>query len=86
MSLLSPLENAIIQSDSLLAMRISDAAKALSIGRTTIYKLIGDGTLQTITVGRRRLILTRSIQELCGQPQSTQHASEVASSLVGRPH
>lgn len=48
---------------------IRGAAAALSIGRTTIYKLIADGTLQTITVGRRRLILTRSIQELCDQPQ-----------------
>lgn len=86
MSLLLPLENAIIQSDSLLAMRISDAARALSIGRTTVYKLIGDGTLQTITVGRRRLILTRSIQELCDQPQSKPHAAKVANSSVGYPH
>lgn len=50
-------------------LSIKDARKALGLGRTTIYKLIGDGTLQTITVGRRRLILTRSIQDLCDQPQ-----------------
>lgn len=72
--------------ESSLAIRISDAAKTLSIGRTTIYKLIDDGTLQTIKVGRRRLILTRSIQELCDQPQSKPHAGEVANSSVGRPH
>lgn len=51
-----------------LAIRITDAAKALSIGRTTVYQLINDGTLQTIKVGRRRLILTRSVHQLCSLP------------------
>ncbi len=86
MPLLSPLGNTTIQSDSLLAMRITDAAKALSIGRTTIYKLIGDGTLKTITVGRRRLILTRSIQELCSLPQSSSQAAEEPGTTGKRPH
>ncbi len=72
--------------DGILAMRISDAARALSIGRTTVYKLIVDGTLQTIKVGRRRLILTRSIQELCDLPQSSLQAVEEPSTLGKRPH
>ena len=39
-----------------LAYSISDAAKALGIGRTTIYRLINDGTIQTFTIrGMRRV-------------------------------
>lgn len=69
-----------------LTIRITDAAKALSIGRTTIYKLIADGTLQTIKVGRRRLILTQSIQELCDQSTPTLPATNITSSTDRRPH
>lgn len=69
-----------------LVMRISDAAKALSIGRTTVYKLIGDGTLRTIRVGRRRLILTRSIQELCDQPQSMAQPHDASAVRANHHH
>ncbi len=69
-----------------LTMRISDAAKALSIGRTTVYKLIGDGTLQTITVGRRRLILTRSIHELCDQSQPMPQSHDASSMRTNHHH
>ena len=37
-------------------MTISDAAKALNVSRPTIYKLIQSGTLETFTIGRRRLV------------------------------
>lgn len=69
-----------------LTIRITDAAKALSIGRTTIYKLIADGTLQTIKVGRRRLILTQSIRQLCDQPAPSLPTTDITSSTDGRPH
>lgn len=69
-----------------LAMRISDAAKALSIGRTTVYKLISDGTLRTITVGRRRLILTRSIQELCDQPRPMPQSHDASPMRTNHQH
>ncbi|WP_394664336.1 excisionase family DNA-binding protein [uncultured Sphingomonas sp.] len=69
-----------------LTMRISDAAKALSIGRTTVYKLIGEGTLRTISVGRRRLILTRSIQELCDQPQSMAQPHDASAVRANHHH
>lgn len=69
-----------------LVMRISDAVKALSIGRTTVYKLIGDGTLRTIRVGRRRLILTRSIQELCDQPQSMAQPHDASAVRANHHH
>lgn len=43
---------------------ISEAAKALSLGRTSIYGLINTGRLETIKIGRRRLIKVESIRRL----------------------
>lgn len=65
---------------------IRGAADTLSVGRTTIYKLIGDGTLQTIKIGRRRLILTRSIHQLCGPPASSAHTTDSGQSPPKRQH
>lgn len=67
-------------------LSIKDAREALGLGRTTIYKLIGDGTLQTITVGRRRLILARSIQELCDQPQSMAQPHDASPMRANQHH
>lgn len=50
-----------------LTVSISDAAKALGVGRTTIYKLIEDGLLATIHIGRRQLVKTASIRRLIDQ-------------------
>ena len=47
-----------------VATSVSGAAKALGLGRTTIYKLISDGQLETIKIGRRTLIKTASIRAL----------------------
>ena len=33
----------------------------LGLGRTTVYELIGRGELETIKVGRARLVLIRSL-------------------------
>ena len=47
-----------------IAISVSDAAKALGLGRTSIYALIKDGRLETIKLGSRRLIMTESIRRL----------------------
>ena len=49
--------------DTLLCS-IPDAAKALGIGRSKLYELIGEGRLETVTIGRRRLVRTDSIRAL----------------------
>lgn len=41
-----------------------DAAQALSLGRTSIYKLIREGRLETVKLGRRTLITVASIRAL----------------------
>jgi hypothetical protein len=52
------------QSAAILSVRIGDAIRITGIGRTKLFALIADGTLQTTTIGRRRLILYRSLQQL----------------------
>lgn len=46
------------------AYSISETAKALSLGRTSIYALIGDGRLEVIKLGRRTLVKAESIRRL----------------------
>ncbi|MDR3427749.1 helix-turn-helix domain-containing protein [Silvimonas sp.] len=43
---------------------IADASRALSLGRTSIYLLIHEGRLETIKIGRRRLVKVESIRKL----------------------
>lgn len=47
-----------------VATSVNDAAKALSLGRTSIYVLIREGRLETVKLGRRTLITTESIRRL----------------------
>lgn len=50
--------------DDRLAVTIDDAALMLSLGRTTIYAKISDGSLIAKKVGRRTLITTESIRSI----------------------
>ena len=47
-----------------LAYSINDTARALSLGRTSIYAMIADGRLVAFKLGRRTLIKADSIQKL----------------------
>ena len=47
-----------------LFVSISEAAKALSLGRTSVYELINAGELDTRKMGRRRLVTVASIKRL----------------------
>ncbi len=50
-----------------LAVSINDTVRALGLGRTTIYEMIADGRLETIKLGRRRLVIVESIRRLIAQ-------------------
>jgi excisionase family DNA binding protein len=50
-----------------LSAPINEAAKSIGVGRSTIYKLIAEGQLQTIKIGRRRLVKTESIRAFVDQ-------------------
>jgi excisionase family DNA binding protein len=47
-----------------LSCTIDEACEVTGLGRTKLYELIGDGHLATATVGRRRLVLVRSLLSL----------------------
>lgn len=56
---------------SMLSVRVSDAMRLTGIGKTKMFELIADGTLKTTLIGRRRLILYASLQELILKPQDS---------------
>ena len=47
-----------------VTISITSAKMALGLGCTTIYRLISEGQLETIKIGRRTLIKTPSIRAL----------------------
>ncbi|BCW87523.1 hypothetical protein sos41_06530 [Alphaproteobacteria bacterium SO-S41] len=47
-----------------IATSVNEAAKALGLGRTSIYRLIHEGRLETIKLGRRTLIKAASVRRL----------------------
>jgi excisionase family DNA binding protein len=49
-----------------LTVTIKTALQLLGIGRTTLYDLIDQGVVETITVGRRRLAIYSSLEALAG--------------------
>jgi excisionase family DNA binding protein len=51
-----------------VATSVNDAAKALSLGRTSIYALIKQGRLETVKLGRRTLVTVQSIRSLVVDP------------------
>jgi len=47
-----------------LTCTIAEACAATGLGRTKLYELIGDGRVDTATIGRRRLVKIGSLQRL----------------------
>lgn len=46
-----------------VAVRVPEAAEMLSIGRSTLYQLIGSGDIATIKAGRTTLVPVDSIKK-----------------------
>ncbi len=49
-------------------LSIIDAASALGVGRSKVYQLIGTGELDTVALGRRRLVRVESLKALARGP------------------
>ena len=47
-----------------LAFSINETARALSLGRTSIYTMIADGRLEAFKLGRRTLVKAESVRRL----------------------
>lgn len=48
--------------DDRLAYTIPEAAQNIGIGRTTLYAEITAGNIETVTIGRRRLITRQALE------------------------
>ena len=53
-----------------LTCTIDDACEGTGLGRTKLYELIGAGRIVTTTIGRRRLVVVRSLLALLGTNMS----------------
>lgn len=56
-----------------IALSPTEAARALSVGRTTLYRLINEGKLETTKIGSRTLVLTKSMKALA-EPETPEAA------------
>ncbi|MBR0795672.1 hypothetical protein JQ615_09760 [Bradyrhizobium jicamae] len=63
-----------------LTVTIAIARQISGLGNTTLWKLISDGTLQSVTVGRRRLVVYQSLRRLLSCD-----AAKPAEPVRGRP-
>ena len=56
--------------ESPLLLTTQDAARALSIGRTTLYSLIADGSIRPVHIGRSCRVSTTELQRYVEQLQA----------------
>ncbi|WP_327390391.1 helix-turn-helix domain-containing protein [Streptomyces microflavus] len=56
---------------TLLAVKVEEAARRLSIGRTTMYGLIRDGAVQTVPFGRSRRVPVQVLIDYLDQNMQT---------------
>ena len=54
-----------------LAVTVAQACELTGLGETTIYELLKNGTLRSVHVGKRRLIVYESVEELIEQGAPT---------------
>jgi excisionase family DNA binding protein len=48
--------------DGRLLLSVDEAQRALGIQRSTLYSLMSDGKLESVMIGRRRLIPAQAIE------------------------
>jgi excisionase family DNA binding protein len=53
--------------DAPLTVSVERAAAILGIGRSRVYELIADGTLESFKLGKRRLIRVAALERLVDQ-------------------
>lgn len=53
-----------------ISYSVRDVAEMLGLGRTTVYKLIGDGHLTRIKIGARTLIPAADVKALMAAGQA----------------
>ncbi len=57
-------------SDQIITAPVAEFCRLSGLGRSRVYELIGDGTLDSITIGKRRLIVIDSYRRLVERRRS----------------
>lgn len=65
----SPLQGVSMLPSGPLAYRVTDAARALGIGKTSLYALFNSGALTPIRIGGRTLVPADQLQRLVSEAQ-----------------
>jgi hypothetical protein len=65
--------------DRIITAPVGEFCRISGIGRTRVYELIGVGALDSITVGKRRLIVLDSYRRLIERQRGTPAESSAAS-------
>ncbi|MFI9327819.1 helix-turn-helix domain-containing protein [Kitasatospora sp. NPDC052868] len=63
---------------TLVALKVEEAARRLSIGRTTMYALIRDGEIETIPIGRARRVPAEAVVEFTRSRMRKQTTTPIA--------
>ena len=53
-----------------LTCSVAEASKAIGLSRSKLYELMSGGEVQSVTIGRRRLVSVSSLMRLTGNPQA----------------
>jgi excisionase family DNA binding protein len=53
-----------------ITLSVDEAITALGVGRTMMYELLGNGSIQSFKVGKKRLIRVSSIMEWIAEQES----------------
>jgi excisionase family DNA binding protein len=54
-----------------MTLSVEHAARLIGVSRTTAYRLVRDGELQALRVGRRVLVLKKPLMEMLGAEEDT---------------
>jgi len=54
-----------------LLITVEEAAARIRVGRSTLYELIRDGHIETVTVGRSRRVVPESLADYVGRLRTT---------------
>ncbi|MGZ8876205.1 MAG: helix-turn-helix domain-containing protein [Halobacteriota archaeon] len=57
--------------DEALTLSVEHAARLIGVSRSTVYRLVRDGELRAIRVGRRVLILKKPLMEMLEAKEDT---------------
>lgn len=53
-----------------ITISVDEVMSATGIGRTLVYQLIADGSLRSLKLGKKRLVITESLLELIANLES----------------